>query len=348
VFESCSACSKRTGNGWLASFGIHIAGAMILVHFGGAIVAPPAYRKSATLVFIPPPPADVIEGPTLPRPKLKTFRIPDIPAPPKLQIVQKPALLESPVIQPAAPQLAARTNPSIAIPPPPPKVKTGVLDAEQAPIAPTLRPPSTVQTGIFSQPVQDEPELSIRTAPQTAGFDPTSKLQNEPKRPDPVTVAMGAFGGEGSSGQRIQNEPKSVSTGAFGGAGVSTRSTGSSTIASKGAASGFGDATVATALIPNRPTPQRSDSTPLEITFKPRPEYTPQARLKQVEGEVAVEAVFKTSGEVEVVRIIRGLGHGLNESAVAAVRAIRFRPAKQNGQLVDSIATVRMTFELAY
>jgi TonB family protein len=86
----------------------------------------------------------------------------------------------------------------------------------------------------------------------------------------------------------------------------------------------------------------------LEITFKPRPEYTPEARLKQVEGEVAVEAVFKTSGEVEVVRIIRGLGHGLNESAVAAVRAIRFRPAKQNGQLVDSMATVRMTFELAY
>jgi TonB family protein len=64
---------------------------------------------------------------------------------------------------------------------------------------------------------------------------------------------------------------------------------------------------------------------------------------------VLLEAVFTASGQVEVQRVVRGLGHGLDESAMSAARAIRFKPARTaDGQPVDSTAIVHIVFELAY
>jgi TonB family protein len=57
--------------------------------------------------------------------------------------------------------------------------------------------------------------------------------------------------------------------------------------------------------------------------------------------------VFRSSGEVEVLSVERGLGHGLDESAKAAARKIRFKPAQRQGQPVDYNATVHIVFELA-
>jgi TonB family protein len=91
-----------------------------------------------------------------------------------------------------------------------------------------------------------------------------------------------------------------------------------------------------------------SNSKPAEITYKPRPAYTNDARAARIEGEVLLEVVFTASGEVRVERVVKGLGHGLDESAEAAARQIQFRPAQRNGQPVDSDAIVHITFELAY
>jgi hypothetical protein len=45
--------------------------------------------------------------------------------------------------------------------------------------------------------------------------------------------------------------------------------------------------------------------------------------------------------------VVRGLGHGLDENAVAAAQAIRFRPAARDGAAVDSTALVHIVFQLA-
>jgi hypothetical protein len=45
--------------------------------------------------------------------------------------------------------------------------------------------------------------------------------------------------------------------------------------------------------------------------------------------------------------VVRGLGHGLDENAVAAAGGIRFHPARRDGTPVDYQATVHITFELA-
>ena len=89
-------------------------------------------------------------------------------------------------------------------------------------------------------------------------------------------------------------------------------------------------------------------SSAAEILVKPRPAYTEEARRLRIEGEVLLEVLFEASGEARVLRTIRGLGHGLDENAIAAARAIQFRPAKRGDAAVDSTAVVHIVFQLAY
>ncbi len=112
-------------------------------------------------------------------------------------------------------------------------------------------------------------------------------------------------------------------------------------------ASGFGDAS--TVAVPQRtPIPAASKTTPVEILSKPRPLYTEEARRLRIEGEVLLEVLFTASGTAKMERVVRGLGHGLDEAAAASVAAIQFRPAQRAGQPVDQLATVHITFQLAY
>ena len=87
---------------------------------------------------------------------------------------------------------------------------------------------------------------------------------------------------------------------------------------------------------------------PVVILDKPRPLYTEEARRLKLEGEVLIEVVFGANGQVRVVRVIRGMGHGLDESAVRAAQQIRYKPALRNGQPADFPATVHIEFQLAY
>ena len=89
-------------------------------------------------------------------------------------------------------------------------------------------------------------------------------------------------------------------------------------------------------------------TTPVEITFKPQPAYTDEARGLKLEGEVLLEVSFSANGTLHVNRVVRGLGHGLDETAIAAANKMRFKPALRMGQPVDSTAIVHVTFQLAY
>jgi TonB family protein len=95
----------------------------------------------------------------------------------------------------------------------------------------------------------------------------------------------------------------------------------------------------------------RSQSEPLattaQILDKPRPAYTEEARRLRIEGEVQLEVLFGASGEIHILRVVHGLGHGLDENAAVAAKATRFLPAKRDGRAVDSTALVHITFQLA-
>jgi len=89
-------------------------------------------------------------------------------------------------------------------------------------------------------------------------------------------------------------------------------------------------------------------TTPVEITFKPNPVYTDEARSLKLEGEVLLEVMFGANGSLHVNRVVRGLGHGLDEAAIAAANKMRFKPALRMGQPVDSTAIVHVLFQIAY
>jgi len=87
---------------------------------------------------------------------------------------------------------------------------------------------------------------------------------------------------------------------------------------------------------------------PVEITYKPQPAYSDEARSLKLEGEVLLEVMFTANGTLHVNRVVRGLGHGLDEAAMAAANKMRFKPALRNGQPVDSTAVVHVVFQMAY
>src|SRR5271170_4591617 len=89
-------------------------------------------------------------------------------------------------------------------------------------------------------------------------------------------------------------------------------------------------------------------TTPVENTFKPQPVYTDEARSLKLEGEVLLEVMFGANGSLHVNRVVRGLGHGLDEAAIAAANKMRFKPALRMGQPVDSTAIVHVLFQIAY
>ena len=86
---------------------------------------------------------------------------------------------------------------------------------------------------------------------------------------------------------------------------------------------------------------------PVEIVSKPKPTYTDEARHMKLEGEVLVEVVFAADGRVHAVRVVRGLGHGLDEAALRAAEQIKFKPAQREGHAVDSTAVLHVIFEVA-
>ena len=65
-----------------------------------------------------------------------------------------------------------------------------------------------------------------------------------------------------------------------------------------------------------------------------------------IEGDVVMEIVVRRDGSVSNVRVLQGLGHGLDQRAIEAVRQWRFAPARRRGAPVDVLVEVAMEFKL--
>ena len=77
--------------------------------------------------------------------------------------------------------------------------------------------------------------------------------------------------------------------------------------------------------------------------------YSAEALKLNLEGEVLLDVIFPASGdEVHVNRVIKGLGHGLDEAAVRAAEQIKYKPALSSGHPVDFPAVIHIVFQMAY
>lgn len=85
---------------------------------------------------------------------------------------------------------------------------------------------------------------------------------------------------------------------------------------------------------------------PPAIGYEVKPVYTEEARRRRVEGDVVLEVIVLADGTIGTVRVLRGLGYGLDETAVRAMREWRFHPAQRHGEPVDVVVEVAMEFRL--
>lgn len=75
-----------------------------------------------------------------------------------------------------------------------------------------------------------------------------------------------------------------------------------------------------------------------------KPEYTQEAEWAGVTATVELEAVFQADGRVGEVSVTRWAGFGLDETALATVRKLRFKPAQQAGKEITIRGLVRYNF----
>ena len=82
------------------------------------------------------------------------------------------------------------------------------------------------------------------------------------------------------------------------------------------------------------------------ITDKPIPNYPASARLHNISGRVALTAVLCKSGHVTDIQVVKGLSHGLTESAIEAARKVKFEPAQKDGETVSQTMQFEYGFNL--
>ena len=83
-----------------------------------------------------------------------------------------------------------------------------------------------------------------------------------------------------------------------------------------------------------------------QLIYQVEPEFSEEARKAKVAGNVLVNLWVDTNGLPSHVRVIRGVGMGLDEKAVEAVRQYKFRPAMENGKPVLVELNVEVNFQI--
>jgi protein TonB len=81
--------------------------------------------------------------------------------------------------------------------------------------------------------------------------------------------------------------------------------------------------------------------------YCPYPTYTDEARHGKVQGAVTLQVLVGADGRAQDVRIVKGIGFGLDERAVETVRGWKFIPARDGAKrAVPAWVTVEAVFRL--
>lgn len=86
--------------------------------------------------------------------------------------------------------------------------------------------------------------------------------------------------------------------------------------------------------------------TPLKIISKKPARYTDEARTNMVTGQIRIAVEFRGDGSIGFIFPFETLPYGLTESAIAAVKLIRFEPALRNGNAVTVISILDYGFNI--
>jgi TonB family protein len=83
-----------------------------------------------------------------------------------------------------------------------------------------------------------------------------------------------------------------------------------------------------------------------KLVSKVEPEYSEEARALKYQGTVVVAVTIDTDGTAQDMKVVRGLGLGLDEKALQAISQWKFSPGSKDGQPVAVMATIEVNFRL--
>jgi TonB family protein len=315
-----------------ASYGFVVLATLLLINLGVFFPDRLALREYRVTELIPLPAMKPEPAPI----KVKRLKVKLLPAAP---VFERPRLIVPHEVHKVAPEPIEA-----------PKVVVNQFVAPQIKMASAARP-QLVHTGDFGGSSAAPTVNAAVEKVQTGGFGDPNGLKGTGKQGAKLYAAQaGGFDmpvgpGQGNGSGGAKGIKGTVASADFGN-GIATASKGDGR-GSGVSTGGFGSEQVVHAG-PKIAQESGPATIPVEITFKPQPVYTDEARSLKLEGEVLLEVMFNANGTLHVNRVVRGLGHGLDEAAMAAASKMRFKPALRIGQPVDSTAVVHVVFQLAY
>lgn len=208
--------------------------------------------------------------------------------------------------------------------------------------------PSRMQVSVPR--VSEKPVMTTakEDAPKPTPVEPVIQPPPPEPMPEPTpakvivapveTVASNDRDREGTIEHAVEG-PDSNGPGANGGVG-----SGQGTGNGEGLGSGIGDGEGGgTGGGPYRP---GSGVEPPRLLREVKATYTEDARRRGITGDVLLEVVVRRDGTVGDAHVLQGLGYGLEDRAIAAVRQWRFDPARRKGVPVDVLVEVAVEFTL--
>jgi TonB family protein len=298
------------------------------------------HRHEETLLILPtkpPPPPEKVKTPPPPPikdpPKLLEvkFEAPKIKMPkpepkPDLKPIQVEAKLAMPIIKEAKPAVILSPQPKSAL-------AAAAMPAQDNHQKPSTAPVHFGQTfGVTPNP------NATRPATVAAIGNPYGGMHGPAIAPHGVVGSTGfgngtKFGSNAGVVGRVASAPV-----------PGTMNTVPTGFTGKVASVGIPAATVVRAPVAAK---AMLPSTQPEVSI-PKPTYTDEARHLRIQGNVVLRVTFFASGQIQVLGVLQGLGHGLDEQARTAVQQGRvLRPAMRNGQAVDMTTNITITFQLA-
>jgi protein TonB len=213
----------------------------------------------------------------------------------------------------------------------------------------TLKGTEALRSAVPPPVVVRRPEPPVRRTPPPVRPQPVAHPvepppQVAPPAPMPQVVAPVATAPADAhdTAGTVTDPPRaaeSAGTGSGGGAG-----TGAGTGMGQGDGSGIGAGSGGgTGGGPYRP---GSGITPPAVQREVKPDYTDEARRRGLSGDVVLEIIVRRDGSVGDVKVLQGLGAGLDQRATEAVRQWRFSPARRFGTPVDVVVEVAVEFKL--
>ena len=222
-------------------------------------------------------------------------------------------------------------------PAPPPRAELKTAAAVKSPVPAPKR-----LTTRKPDPAVRRPDPPVAPRPEPRPVDPPPAPPAPAVTPQ-VTAPVPAASSDPRDRPGVVSEStaQADSQGPGTGAGVGT---GAGTGIGEGTGSGVGPGTGGgTGGGPYRP---GSGITAPSVLHEVRPDYTEEARRQGVEGDVVLELVVRRDGTVGDVKVLQGLGAGLDRRAIDAVRRWRFAPARRYGTPVDVLVEVAVEFKL--